>query len=476
MKKSWISWFCIVAILGSLLGASCGAEPSVSGGSTAIEQNDGKWFMSKTAEYKETEKGTPLPVYTRYYDQLGGADVMPIGTYSGPTFDFLTEERFLEFKEVGFNIFTNSFSFNQNWESAEKLFELSNKHGFGVFANDSSIGDKAQANVITSQKIDERIQKYLQYESFLGVYLVDEPNAKGCVDYGKIMEQWKQSNIASNYDMYYNALPDYATGTQLSGNSTPITYEEYVRTYIEEMRADYFSYDYYPFGFNEGIADGYFGNLAVVRNICQEYEIPFWVFGQCGFDFGWQVGINAPNEGQFIWGINTALAYGAKGVQYFVLNQPTGFINENDPWAATRAGMYGIYGNKNQWWYYAKKANAFIKNVDHVLMNSAHVGVIFHGDSPIKKTDGLERIEQENFRQMTSVQGDDALIGCFDYYGGTALLLVNNNVKKKDAKIILTFDDIYGYEVYQRDTQTEIAGNALQLRLDQGEAALVVLK
>jgi hypothetical protein len=276
--------------------------------------------------------------------------------------------------------------------------------------------------------------------------------------------------------MYYNALPDYATGTQLSGNSTPITYEEYVRTYIEEMRADYFSYDYYPFGFNEGISDGYFGNLAVVRNICQEYEIPFWVFGQCGFDFGWQVGINAPNEGQFIWGINTALAYGAKGVQYFVLNQPTGFINENDPWAATRAGMYGIYGNKNQWWYYAKKANAFIKNVDHVLMNSAHVGVIFHGDSPIKKTDGLERIEQENFRQMTSVQGDDALIGCFDYYGGTALLLVNNNVKKKDAKIILTFDDIYGYEVYQRDTQTEIAGNALQLRLDQGEAALVVLK
>ena len=475
MKKKLISCFCIMAIVGSLMGTSCGVEPSVSGGSTAIEQEPAKWFMSKTAEYTESEKGVPLPVYTHYYDQLGGPDVMPIGTYSGPPRDFLTDERFLEFQEVGFNFFTSSFG-TTDWASTQKIFELSDKYGFGIFADNNSIGGRAQTSTITAEKIDERVQNYLGYDSFLGVFLVDEPTGKLCEEYKNTLTAWRESKYASNYDMYYNALPDYAAATSLSGTEEHYTYEQYMRKYIEELDADYFSYDYYPFGFNEAISDGYFGNLAVVRNVCQEYEIPFWVFGQCGFDFGWKVGINAPNEGQFIWGINTALAYGAKGVQYFVLNQPSLFVNQEDEWGATRAGMYGIYGNKNEWWYYAKKANTFIKNVDHVLMNSAHMGVIFHGNSPIKKTDVIETITEERFRQMTSVQGDDALVGCFDYYGGTALLVVNNNVKKKDAKITLTFDDIYGYEVYQRDTVTDIAGNALQLRLDKGEAALVVLK
>ena len=66
-------------------------------------------------------------------------------------------------------------------------------------------------------------------------------------------------------------------------------------------------------------------------------------------------------------------------------------------------------------------------------MNANNVGVIFHGESPVTKSTGSEVIAENKFRQLTSVSGSDALIGCFDYCGGTALSVVNNSYEKNDA-------------------------------------------
>ncbi len=46
----------------------------------------------------------------------------------------------------------------------------------------------------------------------------------------------------------------------------------------------------------------------------QEANIPFWTFVQtCSFNSGRRI----PTEADILWQVNTALAYGAKGIQYF---------------------------------------------------------------------------------------------------------------------------------------------------------------
>lgn len=475
MKKRLISWLCVLTTVCSFVGFGGGCK------------DEAKWFMSTTADYTETEKGTPLPVHARTYDFIGGADVMPIGAYGGPSLaknvhgvqveSFLSEEKYDLIKAAGLNFVLAGVDGRTDWTNMQLALDLCNKYQIGLFATDSSIGGLAPATTMTTDALNQKVSKYLDYDSFLGIVLQDEPSAEKVKTLSKTLKAWHRSSILEGKDMYYNALPDYAEGTSLSGTNTPITYEEYVRAYIEGFDAKYFSYDYYPFQ-NWGVVSlGYFGNMSTVRNLCMEYQIPFWTFIQCGGDWGYGWTECIPDtEGKFLWNVNTCLAYGAKGMQYFMLNQWEGFLSVNDSLSATRVGMFGAFGNINRWYYFAKKANAWIAAVDHVLMNSANAGVIFHGKSPTPASTGEEVLVDGKFRQLTSVQGDDALVGCFDYNGGTALMVVNNSLKKADAKITLTFDDVYGYEIYQRDSVVDLAGNALQLKLDVGEAALVVLK
>ena len=80
------------------------------------------------------------------------------------------------------------------------------------------------------------------------------------------------------------------------------------------------------------------------------------------------------------------------------------------------------------------------------------------------------------YRELTSVAGDDCIVGCFNYKGGTALYIVNYSRTSK-ADVQLNFDrDDYLYEVIQRAESTKVVGGSIPLRLDCGEGALIVLK
>ena len=44
-----------------------------------------EYYTAADGAYQETEKGTPSPVYAKTYEAIGGRDVMPIGTFYGPS-------------------------------------------------------------------------------------------------------------------------------------------------------------------------------------------------------------------------------------------------------------------------------------------------------------------------------------------------------------------------------------------------------
>ena len=69
----------------------------------------------------------------------------------------------------------------------------------------------------------------------------------------------------------------------------------------------------------------------------------------------------------------------------------------------------------------------------------------------------------------------NALVGCFDYNGKTALFVVNNSITE-EGEISLTFDHKYNMKVTQDAVTRTENGNSLTLHLGFGESALVVLE
>lgn len=439
-------------------------------------------YFGKDADYMETTKTTPLPVYTKSFECIGGRNVMPIGTYSGPStgtvvnayqIESMVNKKYFDlFQACGINMFNSTLDAAEDSGNVTKMLELCEEYGMGMFVRDSVRFYDSTTETATAEEIYEFMKRYMNYDSFCGLVARDEPDKDGIDMWAKFVETYKQTPVAEYYDLYFNALPQYA-GSAMFGMET---FQEYATYYLEKLQLDYFSYDYYPFGAEGYVKPEYFESLSEVKILTDAAKVPWWTFIQAGCSFEGKVSQNWPDEGRFQWNVNTALAYGAKGVQYFTLSQPSFFLDWEDPLGATREGLFGYFNNINEWYYYAKKANKQILSIDHVLMNSNNVGVIYHGNSPIPKSTGSEVITENKFRELVGVSGSDALIGCFDYYGGTALYVVNNSYNNNDARINLFFNGKYGYDVIQRGQSAFVSGNALTLRLDKGEGALVVLR
>jgi hypothetical protein len=160
---------------------------------------------------------------------------------------------------------------------------------------------------------------------------------------------------------------------------------------------------------------------------------------------------------------------------YFTAFQPDGasFLPGGER-VFDRTGFFGLAGNINRWYYYAKKVNAQLQASDHILMNAMNLGVIPIGKAKEEVT-GEEKLE--TFRELKTVTASsgEALVGCFDYFGKTALFVVNNSTVEKQ-EITLGFDNNYAYEVIQRATTVDVSGQNITLKMEAGEGVLVRLK
>lgn len=472
-KKVRVLCLCLCLVLCALSFAACG-------GNIKLLQGE---------DYVMTEKREPLPVYSVSFDIIGGKDTMPVGGFFGPYTvsqsvngqalpDYVSDEFFKLIKECGINLIVgpNEY-FTAARNSVVEALTLAEKYGIGYFAQDSYVYDVINGRREPDSTLTNLLTQLNQYPAFVGIHTQDEPQTKLFEGLGKFTDAFYSYGLEGKHT-YSNLLPDYYWGVNYTGTSVNISYEEYVQQFIEQTHPRYLSYDHYVFDSRN--YEYYFSNLAVVRQKAQENGIPFWVFVQAGGqwnDSGAELPIQEhyPKEGEFMWNIGTQLAYGAKGVQYFPLFQPKDFAkSENGQWDYGRNGIFGAFGNLNEWYHYAKKANAHIACVDQVLMNAANEGVIASGTAENDIGGRPEAIAAGSYRELTGVSGN-AVVGCFDYRGGTALYVVNYSMENK-GKVTLTFADNYAYDVTQRINTVSVTGNEITLTLEAGEGALVVLR
>lgn len=439
-----------------------------------------------------------------YYFERFGDEVMPIGGYIGPTLGFghngnyypsqVTDEHYAQVAECGLNFIigtrpsyaVDSQTVLDALYYADKNDVMYYVYDTGLFIiNDANAKDPDNYLFVTEQEFAERVEAYRDYPSFAGIYCRDEPFAKHFDQIEAVFEVFDKVFAGTDKQLYINSnslqCPEgwFGGGENGTAEEREMTVEEYMTEWFESFPTlDFYSYDTYPF-INAGdyIRTDIFKNYSLVRDFSQRYNKPFWTFMQAGGNWGGSSSWRLINEGEMWWQISTALAFGAKGYEFFPYNCPPEQVGS----AEGDEGLVGRGGQKNSSWYYAKNANEQTLACDHILMKSVYKGLIQVLSGKDDSTNAIEipKIETQTlngkFREVTSITGDNSITGCFNYQGKTALYVVNNSITRDKAKVKINLNGKHDLTVIQRGVERHASGNMLELTFAPGEGACVVI-
>lgn len=448
---------------------SCGSV----GDSEGDEKNDGN-------------KGDPvLPsvvtnqTYQSYWMKQHDYKTMPIaafnaippkvGSYSQ---NFIAEENYRILAESGINTAYSLYDKLDAYpDDVMNALTYCENYGISYVAGMSNANKQVSTSILENSIYRTLVKN--KPKALGGVMIMDEPAYANMSDMAVSRKCFEE---LLDKKLYYsgNLFPTYASSAQLynRGTGSPAlpaggySYERYVQDYIELYHPQVLSYDYYPVnGRYPNLQSGYYENMSIIRKYAMQAEIPFWVYIQtCSFNSS----VRIPTEAEINWLVNSSLAYGCKGIQYFTYWLPLSSGGE-----LFDGSMIDLNGNKTEVYTYVQKINRQIAAVDEVLMCSLSKGIIVSGSSPctIPESDIIA-----SYRNLTDVSGATALVGCFEYNGKPAYYVFNNNNTSQDS-ISLTFDSLCkGYTVQAAEKESFSATSVMELTLSAGEAVLVVLE
>lgn len=428
-------------------------------------------------------------------------DVMPIGGFFGPytvtvdnenyeprTFNYLTDDIFAKIQDLGVNLITyteNNYTTNQ--KDVIKQLQLAEKYNIDVYLKDARL----TSEYCDTKHVANVISDYIQYDSFKGIAVVDEPNTEYYgTDTGRDLATY--APLAASLNGYCNLIGNINLNPKTwslmpnkknDANKVDEVYEKYVKEYISTCSPKVLSTDYYVFDQPSAwkTEAGYFDNLEVMRRNSLEHGVTFWNFIQAGRGFNSKLyetptENTVPTDAQLLWNVNTSLAYGAKGIQYFTLIQPYYFAYEKKNGEYTfdfdRNGLIGADGTETPWYGAAKKANQQIAAVDEVLMHTTSKDILAIG-SKVQSETGKTNTSYGVLSSVDASAG--AIVGVFDYCGKSAFYVVNYDYNNAQ-KITLNFDRSRAYSTISATGKTQSSGNSYELNLEAGGATLVVME
>ena len=205
-----------------------------------------------------------------------------------------------------------------------------------------------------------------------------------------------------------------------------------------------------PLG-GHSVTSAFFYTWAEIRKLSQKFGVPSWGFVQSlGFDGG-AAGLairREPSEREIFWQINVSLAYGAKGLQYFTYWTP-----DTQPGASIKFGSALISrgGQRTRLYYYAKRANAYLRVMGKVLLPLVSESVVHAEEARTPR--GARTFKSDAY--VRSVSGSPIILGRFRRPGAPneRYLLVANRSFKRAARTRLRLTS-YARYVSQLNTTT----------------------
>ena len=478
MNKNWkkyISLACAAMLSLSMFGcgmtntASSSSETSVESSSSSSSSGGGTVIITPTKPTKVTNK-----TYQSYWMRQHDYKTMPIAAFNGApietgnyTKSMITDEHYKRMSECYFN---TSYALYDNivyTEDVVKTLEYAAKYNISYLAGGSGFDSATSIGALETQIYKTLLNKNNHLEALGGVLIRDEPHSQ-------LFERMATSRsvfeeLLGEKMLYHsNLFPTYANEMQLYSGTydnmpeETYTYEQYVDDYLAKYQPQVLSYDYYPLQSNGKIKNGYLENMSIIRRKAAEAEIPFWVYVQSA---SWNTGV--PTEADLHWLVNTSLAYGCKGIQYFTYVVPVSNAVEK-----FHTALIDHNGEPTEVYYYAQTINKFITEVDEVLMCSLNKGIMIAGSTPC---DIPEEDVIASYGALEGVDGECVIVGCFDHNGKDAYYVINNSVDQ-NCTATLTFNKTSKGYVHTYTEKTDFTDkDELEISLGAGKAALVVL-
>lgn len=427
---------------------------------------------------------------------------MPITGFNGPSYyqggepdKFVNADIYKKIQELGINTIvfdSNDFSNSTYGDIPMKNLQLAEQYGIGVHVLDHHIDHGGvNSGYLTKDAMAKRVGMYSQYQSFLGIHVVDEPYTDSYMSEsgGRYLKDFapgialvqKYANLSGYVNLYPYDLKVNEENDQI--------YTGYLQE-ILQAGAEMISYDKYPvtlsrLGKRTTDYQRFYKNLELARNESIATGKPFWAYAQAGTIFSGTNYMdtaekNLLTKAEMQWIINASLSFGARGIQYYQLIQADEAAknegNEKDPYDYNRSGLISANGEKNTRYFdAATEMNQYIASIDHILMAAEHQGVIARDE---KILDSLENstVLRDSYKELQSVEGANALVGCFDYYGKTALLVTNCHLTENQSIRLNFTKDCKAIRMNQDTTSESIEGKEISMELGAGQSALLLLE
>lgn len=456
-------------------------------------------------------------------------NAMPIAGYFGPyrtitkerygheetLYDTVTEEIFQLIHDLDINLINKTENDYQEEEKQQDILDalaLAEKYDIGVLVNDTRIQGECSI-----EQLEKYLSDYNHYKSFRGITIIDEPFTN---QYGRKhwllgrnrMEDFASKSILLNsrhstlgyinlnpmgYGLWKGELPWETVGETMRAYVTyreglKQVYRDYLETYIQTCQPKVLSWDYYVFD-KDAIrgcirtSEEYFDNLSLIREKSLKYHIPFWAYVQAGSNWNddqveMETGLNEqkhPTQGEMFWNINTSLAYGAKGIQYFPLIQPYWFAyTKYGTWDYNRNGLIGADGSRTCWYESARRANKWIRAIEKVLMHAMSKEILVVGEIAQRET-SISKVSNEELVDICAEFG--AVVGVFMYQGKSVYYVVNYNTKNSQT-ITLRYQEtqVYSGMLQTSDASSHVSnsfegtGKEIIFTLEAGSAAIIL--
>ena len=146
-------------------------------------------------------------------------------------------------------------------------------------------------------------------------------------------------------------------------------YEAYVRA-LADAGAPFLGFDNYALSY-DGMGDDFFNNFELVRKVALEKGLPFWACLQAVAHFGYLEPTDATLHLQ-VW---SALAYGARGIEYF-----TYFTPQRGNY---RLGAIDAYGHRTATWDALRRVNGELAALAPLLLQLRSTAVYHFPTAPL---------------------------------------------------------------------------------------------
>lgn len=379
----------------------------------------------------------------------------PIGYWCGPPAAYNTLESWQTIKDCNF---TWAMGAGYNTEGNKAMLDYCGQIGLKAMVIDSRVDWQMVYGEPWQDVIAQIVQEYGSHPALYGYFLRDEPNYMLFDGLGKISQELQKRD--PRHLPYINLFPTYATPEQLG---TP-NFAEHLDKYLSIVKPAVISWDHYTLRVG-GDSPDYFENLGLIRDASLRSGAPGWNIIQA---MSYDPSIRQPTDAEMRWQVYTSLAYGIKGIMYFVY------------WSYTDepqfVGIVDAQGKPARLYPIVQKLNAEMKALGKVLLGLTSTGVYHTGPTP----QGATRLGTDSLIALP--QEVPLVIGFFNQTAGDAryAMVVNSSYSEPVDFAASLRPSVTGLTEITpdglREVPIEVAEGQAKLHLEPGEGKLFRLE